>query len=326
MWPSMQARTTSQSQSAGVSAVRQRALLDWAQASQDNSLSRVEDVVSSSSTGLDSNRRMQSEMQKLARWLEQDESLREDPWKTAAGARGAMSTSPTALEGDMSFGSRVGSGAESTVGNEALGFDDDFTVFVSAPAVEEGDPSGRSTPDPPFGGDSSSTLAPAHAGELYSSLGSVSDLGDMEEKKEVVASAVHDDTNDESDDDLPTEAEIQAASTRIFGSLTTSLSPSETHSSVTATPKPDPFASEKLPSQLDPARQFEGDETDAPYDMAAFDLSRVLSALQEMKAEIAGMDDEGERRRAAAKVALGLVYGLEADTGLNMEPETSKTS
>ncbi len=44
---------------------------------------------------------------------------------------------------------------------------------------------------------------------------------------------------------------------------------------------------------------------------ASFDLSRVLSALQGMKEEIATIPDERERRKAAAKVALGLVYGLE---------------
>jgi hypothetical protein len=41
-----------------------------------------------------------------------------------------------------------------------------------------------------------------------------------------------------------------------------------------------------------------------------FDLSRVLVALDAMKDEIAGMADEGEKRKAAAQVALGLVYGL----------------
>ena len=56
------------------------------------------------------------------------------------------------------------------------------------------------------------------------------------------------------------------------------------------------------------------------YEMAPFDLSRVMSALQGMKEEIAGMENEDERRKAAAKVALGLVYGLEAERGeLNEE-------
>jgi len=45
--------------------------------------------------------------------------------------------------------------------------------------------------------------------------------------------------------------------------------------------------------------------------MGNFDLSRVLNALQTMKEEISGMDDEDARRKAAARAALGLVYGLE---------------
>jgi hypothetical protein len=45
--------------------------------------------------------------------------------------------------------------------------------------------------------------------------------------------------------------------------------------------------------------------------MASLDLGSVVTALEGMKAEIAGMTDDGERRKAAARVALGLVYGLE---------------
>ena len=55
---------------------------------------------------------------------------------------------------------------------------------------------------------------------------------------------------------------------------------------------------------------METDDGDESFQ--AFDLSRVFSALQGMKDEIAGMEDEDERRRAAARVALGLVYGLGA--------------
>ena len=43
---------------------------------------------------------------------------------------------------------------------------------------------------------------------------------------------------------------------------------------------------------------------------APFDLSRVLAGLDAMKEEIAGISDEDEKRKAAAKVALALVYGL----------------
>lgn len=43
---------------------------------------------------------------------------------------------------------------------------------------------------------------------------------------------------------------------------------------------------------------------------APIDLSRILAALNAMKEEIAGITDEDKKRKAAAKVALGLVYGL----------------
>ena len=55
----------------------------------------------------------------------------------------------------------------------------------------------------------------------------------------------------------------------------------------------------------------EGREDD--FDFDTFDLSRVLSALQGMKEEISGITDESERRKAAARVALGLVYGLQQE-------------
>ena len=41
-----------------------------------------------------------------------------------------------------------------------------------------------------------------------------------------------------------------------------------------------------------------------------FGQDEVFGALQEYKAEIASMENEAEKRRSAAKVALGLVYGL----------------
>ena len=60
----------------------------------------------------------------------------------------------------------------------------------------------------------------------------------------------------------------------------------------------------------DEADFADGDEDGEDGGLGAFDLSRVLGALQGMKDEIAGMTDEGARRKAAARVALGLVYGL----------------
>jgi hypothetical protein len=38
-----------------------------------------------------------------------------------------------------------------------------------------------------------------------------------------------------------------------------------------------------------------------------------------MKEEIAGMTDDEERRRAAARVALGLVYGLQRDEDADVQ-------
>jgi hypothetical protein len=83
-----------------------------------------------------------------------------------------------------------------------------------------------------------------------------------------------DDDENNDDGELPSRSEIESAASRIFD------------------------------ASADRDREL---EEDAP----TFDLTRILSALQGMKEEIAGIEDESERRKAAAKVALGLVYGLE---------------
>jgi hypothetical protein len=299
---------------------RQGGLLDWAPASQDNSYSAVEDLVNRSNSSLTNRGKVQKEMEELARWLEEDDaSLRADPWKLGVQS-GAIFSSPIAMEGDhFSVGSEKGRD-----GGPEIGFDDDFTAFVSAPpeptAVEHGFSkendlfeAGNTSFGTSFGED---LLVPAqHAGALYKSLGSVSDFGGSDDNE----------GRGERDEDLPTQEEIQATSKRIFG--TTGLSP------------PPPFTrtqttrAQTLPSepQLDTAPGTNAVEMvssdsqnpdmggDGGYDMAPFDFSRVLSALRGMKAEIASMEDEEERRKAAAKVALGLVYGLEADAGMDLE-------
>lgn len=174
-------------------------------------------------------------------------------------------------------------------GKFSLGFEDDFTVFVSAPArnYQEGEmtPDGMSFQKQQDTFESSSaipntTLEPGSAGLRYQSLGSVSDFGgsDMEDEEPVYKSLDDgDDGNHYDDDDIPTKEEIRATSAKIFG---TSLLQKKGRTG-------DPEASEP------------------------FDLSQVMSALQQFKTDISGMDNEEERRRAAAKVALGLVYGLE---------------
>lgn len=70
-------------------------------------------------------------------------------------------------------------------------------------------------------------------------------------------------------------------------------------------PRPPPQTT--LSSDIDV--DSEGDDSDIP----PFDLTRVLHSLQAVRGEIAGMDDEEERRKMAAKVALGFVYGMDMD-------------
>ncbi|KAJ7505247.1 hypothetical protein B0H11DRAFT_1904641 [Mycena galericulata] len=102
-------------------------------------------------------------------------------------------------------------------------------------------------------------------------------------------------------EDLHTDAEIEAMSARIFGH------------------PPMPTLSRYAALNAVPLDAGAGAGRGSEYNMAPFDLSRVMSALEGMKAEIAEMPDEsrGERRKAAARVALGLVYGLEADAGVD---------
>lgn len=46
-------------------------------------------------------------------------------------------------------------------------------------------------------------------------------------------------------------------------------------------------------------------------DEGHFDLTQVLAGLELMKSEIANIQDDNERRRAAAKVALSVAYGFD---------------
>ncbi|KAJ6477347.1 hypothetical protein C8R47DRAFT_1219898 [Mycena vitilis] len=253
MWPSMQARA--KPKASGLPRLA-RGDFDWAQNTQDD-MSPIRTLTRGASK--------EQEMQELTRWLEGDDdvSSREDPWRSAADS-GVMLASPTGMEA-TAFPDAA----------KQIGFDDDFTVFVSAPPVPERKKEEDDGEDDSFfeddSFDSPTRLGPPDASSLYLSLGSAQDLRELGEEKQ---------DTDAEDEDLPTDAEIEAMSSRIFG----------------------------LPVES---------KADAPsedeYDMAPFDLSRVMSALEGMKAEIASMDNEDERRKAAAKVALGLVYGLEAD-------------
>lgn len=84
---------------------------------------------------------------------------------------------------------------------------------------------------------------------------------------------------DDLDDELPTEAEVLQARTRIFGST--------------------------APTREAPSHEGLEDQ---------FDLNAALGALQSMREEISNLPDK-ERRQAAARVALGLLKGLGLDEG-----------
>jgi hypothetical protein len=283
MWPSMETKTKKASKNVQE---KDRDFLDWARSSQDDRSSEIEEPLNRSDTAsLGSTRSRVREMQELARWLEEDNSVGGgDPWAAAASSTG-ISLSPAAMD----FENRETPDSD-------LRFDDDFTVFVSAPAVDldDGSYNNSGPPSPDL-----STLVP-HV-DLYRSLGSVSDFGGSDDEKR------GNDVENDDDDDLPTQEEIRATSSRIYGIAETTTepdpgSPSGPRSAGSILPISDTFSFDSLHSELD---------RDGSYEMAPFDLSKVLGTLQEMKAEIGRMDDEGERRKAAARVALGLVYGLE---------------
>ena len=108
------------------------------------------------------------------------------------------------------------------------------------------------------------------------------------------------DAKPDDDPELPSKADIIATSAKIFGaSASSSLNLLNSNSRNLSEYSPlDDLAEPEIGRELD---------IDAP----TFDLSRILGALEGMKEEISQISDEQERRKAAAKVALGLVYGLE---------------
>ncbi|KAJ8080493.1 hypothetical protein PM082_017326 [Marasmius tenuissimus] len=286
MWPSMQASGKSTTRSKAN--LRTAALLDWAQSSADDASFEFpsdDDLVVSRNSG-EAERvatRQQKEIAELARWLEEDADSKNDPWKLSSD----LVHSPTVDDDEL--GAKSATESMHTFDR----FDDDFTAFVSAPHVESEGLGNTSTseasPDedgsrlsPSFTGSSFNTekLAPSYSGIMYHSLGSHPDLNDVGR----VEDAGH--SSEGSDDGLPTEEEIEKSAQKIFGPSFTAATSSRHRES--------------------------GDDGGDDYEMTPFDLSHVMGALQGMKAEIAGMEDEQERRKAAARVALGLVYGLEA--------------
>jgi hypothetical protein len=209
------------------------------------------------------------------------------PWLTiSSGKTGdgvfspldSMTLSPFDTGSSTPFGTK-----DQPKSNFSIGFEDDFTAFVSAPAVDLEE--GEITPDandyykqhdsPMPSAIRSGTLEPGSANSArYQSLGSDfggSDCGDEEPLY----------LGDSEDEDLPTKEEIRETSDKLFG----------------RTPLVEDGTS--IPDSSDRGESV------------PFDLSQVMNTLQQFKSEISEMDNEDERRKAAAKVALGLVYGLE---------------
>jgi len=323
MWPSMQTSARKQKRTPRNAQTQPEnngdGLLDWAHNSLDQSDIDIDSsvVMQTPASRMIQETRVRKEMEELRQWLEEDHDLHKDDdgaWGPTFSHTG-MSLSPTE-EGQLSS-------------MQKDGFDDDFTVFVSAPpedtvtfgyppaigttldSSEGAFPTFASFGDDIFAasfvdnesGDaemSFDSLVPStrFSSVMYHSLGSASELGDGYEEEVPPAPPNHDrDVSElDSDDDLPTESEVRASAQKIFGRLP----PPSTSSS-----------NAKIQGEKPNRNVLRGlSDDDMNYDMN-FDLTHMVSAIQGMKAEITGMDNEDERRKAAARVALGLVYGLD---------------
>lgn len=168
--------------------------------------------------------------------------------------------------------------------NTSLKFDDDFGPFQSIPSQ------------------SASPSSPLHR----PILNQTSNATAKDEGKEEVE-----------DIDLPTRAEIIETSRLLFPHLTSSrLSQPSTSSDPPNTSLPATNeASQTSPSPNTASAPPK--ETETETDSAGpehLDLTSIFSSLQSMKSEIASMPNADDRRKAAARVALGLVWALEGDS------------
>lgn len=306
MWPSLVQSDATRSRKS-----RARELLDWArEEEEDDGLkalvspqhdhddhaqgpsSHIIDQISSQKKS-----RMQREMDELQKWLEEEEH--------GTSSRKAEADNEAWMHSDL-IDMPTTPTIRTSYGQEDFGFEDDFTDFVGAPLDVQYGGAPRANP-----------LIPTHTGASYQSLGSFDEHS---------FSIPHTSALDTGDDDvgLPSQAEIEETSRRIFGLSPTSAMlhvPPHPHSSRNldspaifstslASPSSRPH---DIPFDTPDSSFAPDDEDDEDFEMGAFDLSRVLSALQGMREEISGMEDESERRKAAARVALGLVYGLQKE-------------
>ncbi|KAF9781573.1 hypothetical protein BJ322DRAFT_1076996 [Thelephora terrestris] len=299
MWPSMV-----QSSSSGPSSKRKsRAmeLLDWARQEEyeDGLCALVQSPIDEAEGDTDNPSssiptpppsqakakmsRMQKEIDDFERWLEEDESQRvnEDPWACRDEFGSPLATESGAKTPTFTtfFGSGTG------FGDGGHGFEDDFTDFVGAPMDHE-----LRRPE------SNSTRGRYFA---YTSLDSEFDM------------------LEDGDTGIPPQDEIEATTRRIFGSTSSHLSTSSSESKSQQRQHLLATNISGLGASPAPSTSTLGDEDD--FGRSPFDLSRVFGALQVMKEEISEMTDDGERRRAAARVALGLVYGLQRDEDTDVQ-------
>lgn len=302
MWPTLvqSSRTTQRKTRAGN-------LLDWA---------AIEDAGGGSAPLLEGltasqgelNQRMQKEIDALENWLEEDTP---SPEVDAKGYKRRDHNDPWSTS--VYHGEQYGFDYD---GGSTSGFEDDFDEFVGAPVdvtygAERRPASSSSAPQRAF----TTNFVPFSADTIR----------------------VEDDSLDfaDNDPDLPSHTEIEEMSKRLFDSATLAP-PSNTHTwqrlhsplAHDSTELPDGTFEEASDAQgrsgflqLDEDGLAQGGPDDEDFEFGTFDLSKVLGALQGAKEEIAGMEDEGERRKAAARVALGLVYGLkqeeERERGVN---------
>ncbi|KAH8825254.1 hypothetical protein DL96DRAFT_1737852 [Flagelloscypha sp. PMI_526] len=171
MWPNMKQPSK---QSGGYRGLG--ALLDLTPGSREDSLASIDSLVTRPGDSSEQQNRRQKEMEALERWLEDDvrDERGQDPWKINSEKAGLVH-SP--VEGTHNIPNPSSSSPKAE-----LAFDDDFSVFVSAPPAESGiakhgDDISFSSP---MFSENDSGLKAAPLGELYHSLGSTSDLGDMD--------------------------------------------------------------------------------------------------------------------------------------------------
>ena len=210
----------------------------------------------------------QLEMEKLERWLQMGSDDEEGGGTSDLFSKGIGSSQTPTADADDPWSTASNSLNPKQDFSQSVGFDDDFSEFVSAPPLTTYMSSGH--------------IHGASGEDIF---------------------------------ELPSEVDIKDTAARIFGppgSSSDVATSSQLSSSLPATSQ----SSVPDSSFLDTMKSF---DTELDMDAAPFDLSRVLSALEGMKEEVALISDKAEREKAAARVALALVYGLEDVHGYGLD-------